>query len=383
MSGRFSVVVCLLLGGWCAGVAAEVASGATPQLLYLVSQQGASIDVYAIDADSGELDRRHEIDLPGNGGPLTVSPDGRLVYVAMTVPQENGQPQPAVATFQRTPDGSLSLLGTANIPYVTPYLRTDPAGRFLLAAHYGAGRVTVLRIEDGVCTDTLVDDEATAKNAHCVEFDRTGQFVFVPHTGPNRVYQFRFDAETGRLTPNDPPFVGGPDAAQHDHEPRHIVFHPKLDVAYTSNEKRGGITAWRLDREQGTLELVQTLTTLPPDFEGRSAAADIHLTPDGRFAYVSNRDLTQPPDAREGGDTIAAFALDPETGRMTSLGQFPTEHFPRTFAIDRTGRFLYAAGQRSDRLTSYRVDAATGRLEPLKTYDVNEGPIWVECLHGQ
>ncbi|MGC1272693.1 MAG: lactonase family protein [Planctomycetaceae bacterium] len=383
MSGRCFVAACLALGACCAGVAAEPESDKLPQLLYLVSQQGASIDVYTIDADSGELELLHEIALPGNGGPLTTSPNERLVYVAMTMPPVDGERRPAVATLRRERNGSLTLMKTAALPFVTPYIRTDPAGSFLLAAHYGVGRVTVLRIEDGVCTDKLVDDEVTAKNAHCVEFDPTGEFVFVPHTGPNRVYQFRFDAKTGQLTPNDPPFVAGPDAAHHDHEPRHIVFHPKLDIAYTSNEKRGGITAWRFDRERGTLELMQTLTTLPPEFEGRSAAADIHLTPDGRFAYVSNRDLTQSPDAREGGDTSAAFSLDPKTGRMTSIGQFPTEHFPRTFAIDRTGRFLYAAGQRSDRLTSYRIDAATGRLERLKTYDVDEGPIWAECLPGE
>ena len=210
-----------------------------------------------------------------------------------------------VATLKRADDGSLSLLATATITSRSPYIRIDRTGRYLLAAHYCTGDVAVYRIVDGICTDELLDRKKTERTPHCIEIDPSGRFVFVPHTSPNKVYQFRLDGKTGRLIPNDPPFVDGPDNNHNYHEPRHYAHHPKLNVAYTSNENSGGITAWKFDPAKGTLSRMQTLSTLPADYDGGSAAADIHITPDGRFAYVSNRDITERNEGELTNDTLA------------------------------------------------------------------------------
>ena len=165
------------------------------------------------------------------------------------------------------------------------------------------------------------------------EFDRTGKFVYVPHTSPNKVYQYRLNLETGRLTPLKQPWVVGPDEDHQYHQPRHIAFHPTLDMAYTSNERGGGISGYKLNTRNGMLTLSQTLSSLPEGYTGSSAAADIKITPNGNFAYVSNRD-TETRDRHQ--DSIAAFKIGSK-GKLTRIGTFPTVWFPRSISIDGTG----------------------------------------------
>jgi 6-phosphogluconolactonase len=190
--------------------------------------------------------------------------------------------------------------------------------------------------------------------------------VFVPHTGPNAIFQFRFDEQTGTLTANDPPKVTTPENTG----PRHLAFHPSLNVVYFDNEQGSSVTAFRLDKSKGTLEPFQTLPTLPEGFSESNSCADLEITPDGRFLYASNR----------GHDSLAGFAIDPETGKMTSLGQFPTEKTPRSFNIAPDGKFVYAAGQGSGKLAAYRLDGENGKLTRFATYEVGNGPAWVQVV---
>ena len=118
---------------------------------------------------------------------------------------------------------------------------------------------------------------------------------------------------------------------------------------------------------------------MPTDYEGNSAAADIQLTPDGRFAYVSNRDVTKRNKGESMRDSLAAVSLDPKTGKMKIIGTFPTAHMPRSFCIDLSGQFLYSAGQGSATIVAYRIDRESGRLQQLATYETGGVPIWVMC----
>lgn len=346
------------------------------QLLYVASTKEKTIVAYEVNPATGKLTKKFSVDLPGNAGPMAFSPGADFVYAAVTGLEGD---KAGVATLKRAPDGSLTLLATAHITSRAPYIRTDNSGRTLLAAHYGAGDVTTYRIKDGICTDELLDHKVTEKTAHCIEVDPSGKFVFVPHTSPNKVYQFRLNDVTGKLSPNDPPFAAGPDTGHLFHQPRHYAHHPKLNMAYTSNERGGGITAWAFDPQKGTLTERQTLSTLPPDYSGESAAADIKITPDGRFAYVSNRDVTKRKEGEAPKDTLAGVALDPDTGKMKLIGYYPTAHFPRSFCIDLTGNFVFVAGQQAAAMVAYRIDQKTGELKQLAAYETGEVPIWVMC----
>ncbi len=177
--------------------------------------------------------------------------------------------------------------------------------------------------------------------------------------GPNVIMQFRFDAQTGRLSPNSPQQVEPPALTG----PRHYCFHPTGDFVYFSNEQGCSVTLYRLDRATGTLAAAQTIATLPEGYSERNTCSQIHLTASGQFLYVANR----------GHNSIAGFAVDAATGQLTPAGRVPTEAVPSAFGLDPAGRFLFAAGTASGRLASYRI-GETGALTPLATLAVGQRP---------
>jgi len=277
--------------------------------------------------------------------------------------------------LKRAADGSLKLLKTSKMKTRAPYIRIHTSGKLLLAAHYGSGEVTTYRVKQGICTDEMLDAFKTAKTAHCIELDPSGRFAFVPHTSPNRVYQFVVNAATGRTVPNVQKYVTGPEPGHAYHQPRHYAHHPTLSIGYTSNERGGGITVWSFTSLTGTLNELQTISSLPLDANrAKWAAADIQITPNGKFVYVSNRHLVD--SEKKAKDTLAGFSIDSKTGRVTPIGQFRTAWFSRSFCIDLKGKFVFAAGQKSNKMAAFRIEAS-GKLTRLKTYKTGKVPIWV------
>jgi 6-phosphogluconolactonase len=178
--------------------------------------------------------------------------------------------------------------------------------------------------------------------------------------------QLRFDAASGELRPNQPPTLEPHPAAS----PRHFVFSPDARFVYLLNELDAAIDVLALDASAGTLRPLQTIASLPPGFAGKPWASDIHLTPDGRFLYSSERRS----------DTLAAFRVDAANGGLALIGHVPTEAQPRGFHVTPDGRFLIAAGQGSHRLALYAIDAGTGALRALGHCAAGRGPNWVESI---
>ena len=152
--------------------------------------------------------------------------------------------------------------------------------------------------------------------------------------------------------------------------PRHLVFHPNRRIVYLLNELDAGVDVLAFDGAAGTLSALQTISSLPPKFDGTPWAADLHVTPDGRFLYTSERNSS----------TLACFAIDADSTRLTLVGHTPTEQQPRGFAIDPRGRFLVAVGQASHAATLYAIDGHSGMLHALKNYPVGRNPNWVEII---
>jgi 6-phosphogluconolactonase len=195
-----------------------------------------------------------------------------------------------------------------------------------------------------------------------MQTDPSNKFAFVPHiagNGPNAIFQFRFDENTGHITPNSPSRV----EPEEHLGPRHFCFHPTQNILYFSNEQGCSVTGYRLDTAKGTLSAFQTITTLPEGYSERNTCSQIQISPSGKFLYAPNR----------GHNSIAGFSVDASTGRLTTIGQA----VPSAFSLDPEGNFLYAAGSESDRLASYRVNGDTGELTPMETYSVGERPMWV------
>jgi 6-phosphogluconolactonase len=299
---------------------------------------------------------------PGGSLPLAVSPDKRHLYVGL-----RNEPYTAV-TFAIDPkSGTLTLVGSGPLADSMAYVVSDRTGRFLLSASYGGNKVSVNPIGVNDVVEPAQQIIATAPNAHCILTDPSNRYVLHTSLGGDVIYQQIFDAKTGSLSPNDPPTVSVNAKAG----PRHLVFSPNGKFVYLINELDASIYVFPWDAKKGTLgKEIQVTTALPNGFSGKPWAADIHLTPDGQFLYASERTTS----------TLAAFRVEPQKGALTAIDSYPTETQPRGFAIDSSGHTLLAVGQLSNRMTSYAIDQASGKLTKLKDYPMGKNPNWVEIV---
>jgi len=240
------------------------------------------------------------------------------------------------------------------------HLVVDKAGKNVLVANYGGGSVAVIPIdEDGRLEKptSVVQHKGSSVNksrqeaphAHSINLDAANRFAFAADLGLDKVLVYRFDSQSGKLEPNDPPSASVAPGAG----PRHFAFHPSGRYAYVINEMANTITGFAYDAEKGALQEIQTIKTLPSDFTATSHTAEVQVHPTGKFVYCSNR----------GHDSLAIFKVDPATGRLTAAGhQSSGGKTPRNFGIDPTGKYLLSANQASNNIVVYRINADTGAL---------------------
>jgi 6-phosphogluconolactonase len=335
-----------------------------PYCMYVAIQGEDKLSRFAMDPTTGDLEPQPEVAVPGGPAPIAVDPARGFLYVGRRGERKLSSYQ----IDQRS--GAISLIGTVDLPTDPCYLATDRRGKFLLASYYEGRGVSVHPIgADGAASDPPVERRETARGAHSIQTDPSNRFAFVPHIagrGPNEIWQFRFDEQTGRLTPNSPPKI----IPEQPVGPRHFCFHPSKDLVYFSNEQGCSVTAYRFDTSAGTLTPLQTVSTLPDGYTGQNTCSKIQITASGTFLYAPNR----------GHNSIAGFAVNAATGLLTSIGQTASEPVPRAIGLDPGGRFLYAAGLESGRLAAYRIDPDRGVLQPLKSYPVGARPMWVMMI---
>ncbi len=333
-------------------------------IVYVANADSHDISVLRSDAASGDLAEVQRCNVGGTVMPLAASPDGRRLYASL-----RSEPYGVASLAIDPATGRLTEIGRAPLPASSCWISTDRSGRFLLAAAYGDSLVSVSPIDADGVVGIAQQVVPTEKNAHSIRVDPANRHAFAACLGGGLLRQFRFDASSGRLVDNQPAaWTARPGAG-----PRHFVFHPKLARVYLVNELDARIDVLAWDAAGGLLAsgVLQTVDLLPPGFAGGQPwAADIHLTPDGRFLYASERRSS----------TLAAFAVDHASGRLTPLGSVPTQEQPRGFAITPDGRFLYAVGQASHRLSRHAIDPQHGTLTLLGDQPVGQGPNWVEIV---
>jgi 6-phosphogluconolactonase len=319
------------------------------------------IYLYRLNLSSGELKHVATTSRVVNPSFLALAPGRRYLYAVNEVEDFEGKKSGAVSSFavdQRT--GELRLLNQQPSLGADPcYVDVDAAGRFVLIANYTGGNVAVFPVQRdgslGQATDmkqargsSVNRERQEGPHAHCILLDSANRFAYSCDLGTDKIMIFRFDARNGKLLPNKPPWV----QTKPGEGPRHLAFHPSGKYVFVLNELHSTVTAFTRDPEKGSLKELQTLTTLPKDFTGTNTSADIHVSPDSRFLYCSNR----------GHDSIAIFGINPRGG-LSPIGHESTRGMtPRNFAIDPTGAFLLVANQKSDNIVVFRLDQRTGRL---------------------
>ncbi len=358
------VLLCLVLHA--AFAAPETDATGSLWWVYIGTYTGGDSEgIYLLhfDAESGLLEKKGLACAVENPSFLALHPSKPLLYAVGQMRDADGQVGGAVSAIAINPgDGRLVLLNTQSSVGRGPcHVAVDPSGRHVAVANYSGGSVAVLPIlEDGRLGEAAchIQHEGSSVHpqrqqgpfAHSVTFDAAGRFLFAADLGADKIFVYRFDAERGVLEPNDPPSATlAPGAG-----PRHFAFHPTGRFAFTVNELDNTVTAFSYDATMGRLDTLQSIGTLPEDFAEQNTTAEIRVNHSGRFLYASNR----------GHDSIAAFAIDQETGRLTALGQTPTGgRTPRNFNLDPSGRFLIAANQATNNVVVFRIDQDNGTLE--------------------
>ncbi|HVX13911.1 MAG TPA: lactonase family protein [Pirellulales bacterium] len=345
--------------------AEAAADGSDKVRLYVGSYadaKGDGIYLLELDLSNGKLTRLGATSGVQNPSFLAIHPNKRYLYSVCEVPEFEGKRTGAIAAFAIESDGGLRALNRESSGGEGPcHLIVDKAGKNVLAANYGGGSACCLPLDDKgrlAKASEVVQHRGKSTNpqrqesphAHSVNLDRANHFAFVADLGLDEVLVYRFDAEKGSLKANEPPAA----KVKPGSGPRHFAFHPSGRFAYVINEMALTITAFRYDEAHGVLSEVQTVSTLPEDAKGDNfSTAEVQVHPSGKFVYGSNR----------GHDTIASFAVDDQTGRLTPTGHASTGgKTPRNFGIDPTGKYLLAANQDSDNILVLKIDPASGKL---------------------
>ena len=373
-----AVVAALLTIG-----ATTISAAAT--FVYVSDADDATIDAYLLNMKTGALTSIGKVEAGKTVMPMAVSPNKKFLYAVV-----RSQPVRVISYAIDGKTGALAQKATAPLPDSMPYVSTDRSGRFLFTASYGGDKIAVSPIgADGLVTAEAIQVLPTGRNAHSILADRTNRFVYSANLGANQVLQFAFDAKTGKLTPLDPTAV----KPEPGHGPRHLAFSRDNKFLYVLNELSGHVTQYAIDSNTGTLKLVDSVPSVPPELGMKWGqpqapigaapaaapkpddkppiwAADLRLTPNGKFLYTTERNT----------DKIALFTVAPRTGKLTYVTNFATERQPRGINIDPSGRYLVASGEKSDRLSVYRINQANGKLDEPTRYPVGKGANWIEIV---
>ena len=362
-------------------VAMTTLIGSAPVLagtfVYVSNADDGDIGVYSVQND-GSLKPGEHAKAANVVMPMTVSPDRRFLYAAA-----RSKPYSVFVYAMGSNTGALKPLSVSPLAESFPYISLDKTGRYLFGASYGSNLISVNAVgEDGRVAHEPLQVIPVGRNAHSIRTDESNKFAFVCTLGSDEIFQFTFDSKTGHLASNTPAvFLTKPALG-----PRHFITSSDNKFVYVLSELTGTVTTFSLNSDTGLLTEVSSASGLPPESklvpgaprgpvgtrntDNDIWAADLHLTPNGKFLYMTERTS----------NSLATFSVDGASGKLTFLGSAPTEKQPRGFAIDPKGRFLVVSGEKSDTISAYAIDEASGAVKLIGKYPTGKGANWVEIV---
>lgn len=358
MSVRATLVAAAILFTGVLG--AGVSQAAT--YAYVSNADSQDISVFSLDKSSGALTAVETVPVGGTVMPMALSPDHLRLYAGL-----RSKPYSVVSFAVNPLDGRLIELGRAPLAESMAYVSTDMTGRYLFSASYGGNLLAVNRIAANGVAGEVLQTIKTGPMAHAIRSAPDNRYVFASVLGSDAWLRLKFDASNGQLIEDATPAYSLPEKSG----PRHFVFSADHRFVYLIDELDGKLHVLAFNSTRDTVKPVQTVSILPPDFSGdKPWGADLHVTPDGRFLYASERTSS----------TLAAYRVNAKTGALTRIGTYPTEKQPRGFSIDPSGKYLLAVGQLSSNLSAYRIDGKSGALSTIGQYPVGKGANWVEIV---
>lgn len=360
-------------------VLAYVGSYSSPQGPEGAVGRGQGIYLLEMDPATGALRQRDVFSNEANPSWLAFDPSRTHLYSANEISSYEGSASGSVSAYSIDhPTGRLTLLNTVSSEGAGPaHLSVHPSGKYVFVANYHGGTVAVLPVlpngELGAATDVKHDAGTIGParamsappgsfaisghdkpHAHMVQADAAGKFVFASDLGLDQILIWKFDVDTGKLSPGPEASVPLPPGDG----PRHFAFHPNGRWFYSLQEEASTLVTFDYEAATGKLTPKQTISTLPRSFKGTNFTSEVLISPDARFLYAANRLH----------DSIAWFSIG-ESGLLTFVGEEWTRgDYPRSFNIDPSGNYLYSCNQRADAITAYRVHRQTGALSFLGEY---------------
>jgi 6-phosphogluconolactonase len=351
--------------------------------VYISNGGDGDIAVMKLNPQTGDLKLVEKVSAGSNVMHMALSPDHRFLYASV-----RSEPFSVISYSINSETGKLTHLSKESLPDNMVYISVDQTGRFLLSASYTGAKIAVNPIDlNGLVQSKPIQIIPTGPNPHSILVDPSNRFVYVPHLGNDQIKQFLFNESTGALTPNDPDVVYTKDGSG----PRHFVFSPNNKFVYVSNELDGTVYSYEMNNKTGILTEIQRISVFPsPTITHEQSSpvatytsqnmtnekattikvADIHITSDGKWLYVSERAT----------NTITAFSVDHSLGNLTYIGSYDTEKVPRGINIDPKGNFVIAAGQKSDHVSVHAINPETGELKLLDRYESGKDPNWIEIV---
>ena len=340
---------------------------------------GKGIYLFEVDAATGKLNLvRLAAETPSPSW-LCLHPSRKFLYAVNELSNYHGKSGSVSAFAIEGNTAELRHLNTVSSRGAEPaHMSIDATGKFAFVANYGGGSIAVMDVRpDGSLSEAkaVYRDESAlgpviaksapsgsfaisghdAPHAHMIQADLRNRFVLQTDLGQDRIYVYRLDAETGLLTPASTPYVSVPAGDG----PRHLAFHPNGRWMYSIQEEGSTLVFYHYDAEFGALAAVQTISALPPGFAGTNFCSEILISGDGRFLYAANRLH----------NSIAMFSIDGK-GHLTYVEDTWTHgDYPNHMAMAPNARFLYVCNQRSDQITSFRLDPHSGRLKFTGAYE--------------
>ncbi len=321
------------------------------------------IYVFEFNRETGELS--HIDTMTDRIGPnfQAIHPNNQFLYSVSDDRFNDEEPFGTVSAYRI--DSSSGILQLINEQSVmgrgTAHVSVDPLGSYLFVSNYSEGNLSLYQIHDDGSISESVDiqnhegssvntQRQNAAHVHSAIPSADGRFLYVSDLGIDKIMIYRIDRDNHALEPEDIPwFENEPGAG-----PRHFTIHQNGRFAYSVEELTSTVAVLMVDETSGALNQIQRIEMLPDDFDGNNTAADIHISPDGRFLYATNR----------GHDSLAIYQIDQANGMLTLIGHEATRGgHPRNFMIDELGEFLLVANRDDDNIAIFRRDTETGLLE--------------------
>ncbi|WP_122582445.1 lactonase family protein [Pseudomonas viridiflava] len=347
---------------------------------YISSPADGLISQYQLDDASGALSLVEQTKAGDQVNPMALSPDGKALFAAL-----RAKPYQVVSFSIEPVTGHLKPLAQAPLAESLAYLSTDRSGRFLMGASYGADLLSVQPIDTQHRPSDSIQTYKTGMHAHSVRTDPSNRFAYAGNLGVDRVLQYRLEPKDGKLVPIGEGYVTVPENTG----PRHLAFAPNGKFLYVVGEMSGTVTAFSINDKTGGLKQVNQADGIPErlklapgqardarnndlkdDPTPRIWAADVRISPDGKWLFTSERTSS----------SVSVFKVDPATGKVTFVENYPVEEKqPRNIAVAPNGRWLLVTGEKAEKVGSYSI-ASDGALKRVSEAPSGKGALWIEML---